>query len=92
MTQEQYRLTVNRRNEAAGNIRALEAALVEAGEAGTASATISAGGGSKSYTRLTPDAIVKMIDYWKSVLVKARRSLSGRLNAYGGTSVQIVRY
>lgn len=76
--------------DCASNIAALENAFQEAAVNGTASATISANGGSKSYTKLAPEAIMKLIGYWKIELAAAKRSLLGR-NANPIRSVMITR-
>lgn len=57
------------------SIETLKAARIEAVASGFASATISSSGGSKSYTRLSPEQITKVIDQllkelaeWRSLL------------------------
>lgn len=69
---------IKRLNECARNLRALEKAAMEAATSGTASATISAGGGSKSYTRLSPSQIQELIGYWKREYSYAKAAITGR--------------
>lgn len=68
---------INRVRECAANVAALEKAFQEAAVSGTASATISSNGGSKSYSRVNPETISRLIGYWKTELLSAKRALVG---------------
>lgn len=85
---QQIRL-INRVRECASNVAALEKAFQEAAVSGTASATISSNGGSKSYSRVNPETIKELIGYWKTELINARRALTGSASRI--KSVMIVR-
>lgn len=60
-----------------GWISAIDRALQEIALTGTASATISAGGGSKSYTRLDTDKLLTLRREYASRVAAINRALQG---------------
>lgn len=60
-----------------GWIKAIDQAVHEIALTGTASATISAGGGSKSYTRLDIDKLLSLRGEYAARVAQINRSLAG---------------
>ena len=76
MTVIQKRKIIQKIADLESSIDTLKAARIEAAACGYASATISSGGGAKSYTRMTPDQfttvineLLKELREWRNLLV-----------------------
>ena len=75
MTKKQQLLAA--RTNLERQIRAVDKAMEEIAVSGTTSATLSAGGGSKSYTRLDIDKLQRFRDRLVDRLVAVRQALRG---------------
>lgn len=75
MTITQKKKIIQRIAQLEEDISTLKQARIDAALTGFASATISTAGGSKSYTRLTPDKITEVIDELLSELAQLRSLL-----------------
>lgn len=78
MTTEQKRKTLARIAECQHEIGELKRVRFELATSGTASATVSGGTGSKSYTRLDLSKINELISALSKELMQLRNLLSGR--------------
>ena len=78
MTTEQKRKTLVRIAECQHDIAELKRVRMELATSGTASATVSGGTGSKSYTRLDLSKINELISALSKELMQLRNLLSGR--------------
>lgn len=78
MTIEQKRKILARIAQCQHDIAALKDARLQIGISGTASATVSGGTGSKSYTRLDLSKINELISALSKELVQLRNLLAGR--------------
>ena len=78
MTTEQKRKTLVRIAECQHDIAELKRVRMELATSGTASATVSGGTGSKSYTRLDLSKINELITALSKELVQLRNLLAGR--------------
>ena len=75
MTVIQKKKIIQRIVQLETDIETLKQARIDAAVSGFASATISTSGGSKSYTRLTPDKITEVIDELLNELAQLRSML-----------------
>lgn len=78
MTTEQKRKTLVRIAECQHDIAELKRVRMELATSGTASATVSGGTGSKSYTRLDLSKINELISALSKELMQLRNLLAGR--------------
>lgn len=77
MTTEQQRKILERISQTQADIDALKKVRVKLATSGTASATMSSGGGSRSYTRMDISKITEAISALTSELKQLRAMLSG---------------
>jgi hypothetical protein len=75
MTVIQKKKIIQRIIQLEADVETLKQARIDAAVSGFASATISTAGGSKSYTRLTPDKITEVIDELLNELAQLRSLL-----------------
>ena len=78
MTVEQKRQTLIRISQCQHDIAELKRVRMELATSGTASATVSGGTGSRSYTRLDLDKINTLISSLSKELIQLRNLLAGR--------------
>lgn len=77
MTTEQTRKLLTKIQKLESDIDTIDKTIIEIGVSGYASATLSSGSGSKSYTRQNLDQLTKLREYLSKQVAKYRKLLCG---------------
>ena len=91
MTRNQLEILLRKEAQLVADIDELDAVITDRTARGSASASLSSGGGSKSYTNWSVESLIKVREYKIKSLKSVRRSLAGGGGLPGVSSVMTVR-